>query len=69
MQKTIDRQNPSEIQKDKEKRKAGIQKKSVSASALKKGKKAYKPKMTVPVNFDEVIEMNEKALKIIAKRA
>ncbi len=64
--KTIDRQAPSKIQKENRSRKAGIQK---SASSQAKSKKSYKPKMTVPVNFEEIIEMNEKALQIIAKRA
>ncbi|SCX63583.1 hypothetical protein [Lysinibacillus fusiformis] len=64
--KTIDRQAPSKIPKENGNRKAGIQK---SASSHAKSKKSYKPKMTVPVNFEEIIEMNEKALQIIAKRA
>lgn len=39
-------------------------------STAKKGKKPYKPKMSVPVykSFENIIKMNEKALKIIAKR-
>lgn len=39
-------------------------------STAKKDKKSYKPKMTVPVykSFESLIRMNEKALKIIAKR-
>lgn len=64
--KTTDRQAPSKVQKDNGKRKAGIHK---SESSSSNSEKSYKPKMTVPVNFEEIIEMNEKALQIIAKRA
>ncbi|MFS0815504.1 hypothetical protein ABC382_00850 [Lysinibacillus sp. 1P01SD] len=70
MKKTNISKYPSTVQKDNGKRKAGIRKKSVRASALANKKKSYKPKMTVPVgkSFEELQEMNEKALIIIAKR-
>lgn len=64
---------PSTIHRDEKKptetkgKRAGIRRKKHGEKTVNN---PYKPKMSVPVNesFKEVIEMNEKALKILAKR-
>lgn len=69
--KTLSRENSSKVQGDIGRKKAGIHRKSIKDNKLVRGKEVYRPKMTVPVgkSFEELQEMNEKALKILAKRA
>lgn len=69
--KALDRESSSKVHGDIGRKKAGIHRKSIRGNKVVRGKEVYRPKMTVPVekSFEQLQEMNEKALKILAKRA